>query len=622
MTNLVCKTNTENGHVSISAEPLGKGGEGSVYSVEKHDLDGLPPATELVAKIYHAPNEGNRLRKIVTMVKTPPESDALAWPLAVLLTPSGAFQGYLMPKLAMDKYRMWASFTQGAERKRTSEKFDVRYALVAALNLAIALEAVHDAGHFVGDVNESNIFVGSDASVLLVDTDSAQISTPDGKIFPCLVGKPEYTAAELSRGKLKDHKRTEASDTFAFGVAVYQLLMNGAHPTDGVYKGQGEPPAVVDRIRVGVLPNLRKEREYSSVDRVPTVGMPKKLVPMFESILNPEPKTRMRLAQVIDVIDDVCNNLKQCSKVKQHWYDARDRKCGWCEHVKQGQVDPWTLNLSAKQKREQKKLNSLKFQDSEASAKAPRAPRAPVNSPGGGTSGSHRPQRRPASRAQRKSAAAQQKAFAASQVALGTLPPLSDVYNSPRISMDKVKGKTVLQWADGTVAPRPALSVLADKQPKIAYRCFVNELPASARLHWKVEDAAPTVPALVIGLLISFFIAGFWVPVTGYLLEYVPQSVTSYLPWKLIEAIFPNVVAGTASTATIVHFASALRERYRIKKETGVSANEFTHLSIITTVFRLGITTITYGIPLFIALLLGLFLGIINFIAAMFSSGR
>lgn len=587
--------------MTISKEALGKGGEGSVFTVVNHTMADIPQAGELVAKIYHSPEEGNRLKKIVAMLKSPPDSESLAWPVALLLTESGKFQGYLMKKLPMEKYRMWASFTQGAERKKTSENFDVRYAFAAILNLAIALEAVHDAGHFVGDVNESNIFVGNDAGVLLVDTDSAQISTNSGEVFPCLVGKPEYTAAELV-GSFKDNQRTEATDTFAFAVAAYQLLMNGAHPTDGIYKGTEDPPAVGSRIRAGVLPNLRKEKMYEPVPRVPSVGLPKAIVPVFIAMLSPEPSARPRLHEVMDSVEDVINNLQRCSKVKQHWYDKRDRKCGWCEHVKKGNVDTWTLNLNSKQKRQQKKLQELKFQDTSSSATS-RAPRASIT-PQGAQQNS--PRRQTASTATRsRIGGASRRSQAASQHRAPNMAlpqegaAVSDYYQSSRISMPTHKGKTILSYADGSQRPRPPLGSMLEHNPKMAYQCFVNELPGFLRLHWSVGRKAPTMSNVIMGLLAAgallYYLTGYLV---GIILDMIPLEYTSKVP-AIVDAV-PSVLTLISLFAMAIYAGSAFRE-IRSMRKAGVLPKMFATTAPVESFGRIAAKGLVYG-PLFLVI--------------------
>ena len=56
MTQLIGRTTNGTAPVVISETALGKGGEGSVYTVTSHDLTDLPAASTLVAKIYHAPD--------------------------------------------------------------------------------------------------------------------------------------------------------------------------------------------------------------------------------------------------------------------------------------------------------------------------------------------------------------------------------------------------------------------------------------------------------------------------------------------------------------------------------------------------------------------------------------
>src|SRR5699024_5867863 len=77
----------------------------------------------------------------------------------------------------------------------------------------------------VGDVNESNILVASDARVMIIDTDSAQIKDPSGKVYKCLVGKPEYTAPEISHGSLKDHTRTFETDILHIQLQSFKCLL-------------------------------------------------------------------------------------------------------------------------------------------------------------------------------------------------------------------------------------------------------------------------------------------------------------------------------------------------------------------------------------------------------------
>lgn len=330
---LEIQTARDAGFVTIDSNPIGKGGEGSVYRVKNTSISGMG---EMVAKIYHNPNEGEREQKVTAMVKNPPEDPAVAFPMGVLRN-NGKFVGYVMKKLDSKTYRIWYELAHRGSRLNTTDNFTVRYAINGSYNLANAIRSVHRAGHCLGDINESNIFIGTDTSVFIVDTDSAQISA-NGKTFKCLVGKPEYTAPEISHGSFKDNKRTEATDVFAYSVVVYQMLVGGAHPTQGIPE-TGETLDVMKKIRRGIYPNLVKTPGWKPLDRVPTQGIPTKIRKVLLDGLSTNPANRPSMDTIIDVFEDVIDHLVQCKKVSSHWYDSRDKKCLWCKHSTA--VDIW-----------------------------------------------------------------------------------------------------------------------------------------------------------------------------------------------------------------------------------------------------------------------------------------
>src|SRR5947209_7831165 len=81
--------------IEIAANPLGVGGEGSVYDV--------PSRPTLVAKVYNAPQSRERSEKLSTMavMATADLTKIAAWPTATLhKKPGGPVAGILMPKIA------------------------------------------------------------------------------------------------------------------------------------------------------------------------------------------------------------------------------------------------------------------------------------------------------------------------------------------------------------------------------------------------------------------------------------------------------------------------------------------------------------------------------------------
>lgn len=112
-----------------------------------------------------------------------------------------------------------------------------------ARNLSVAVSALHHRGYVIGDVNESNMLVNPSALVFLIDTDSFQIRDRcSGMVYRCGVGKPEFTPPELQGKRFDRCDRTPTHDAFGVAVLIFQLLMEGTHPFDGVYLKPGDPP--------------------------------------------------------------------------------------------------------------------------------------------------------------------------------------------------------------------------------------------------------------------------------------------------------------------------------------------------------------------------------------------
>jgi eukaryotic-like serine/threonine-protein kinase len=96
------------------------------------------------------------------------------------------------------------------------------------IDMAVALEHVHDSGFIHLDYKPENILVTRNADVRLVDFDLAQPKPPAPKKMSRNPGTPSYMAPEQLRREGIDQR----ADIFAFGVAAYELL-TGAKPYPG-----------------------------------------------------------------------------------------------------------------------------------------------------------------------------------------------------------------------------------------------------------------------------------------------------------------------------------------------------------------------------------------------------
>lgn len=592
---LIGRTPTAQGRVTISDSPLGSGGEGSVYEVLNHDFNSkFLSANELVAKIYHDPSEGDRARKIAAMIKSPPDSTSVAWPIAMLFTEDKMFAGYLMIKLSSKNFRQWSELSNAKDRRATSSQFDVRYALTASRNLAAAIDSIHAAGHRVGDVNESNLFVGSDATVLIVDTDSAQITDPTGKIFPCLVGKPEYTAAELSHGSLRTQTRTIESDVFAYAVAVFQMLTGGSHPTDGLFKGDGEPPSTVDKIRLGVLPGLdpKRARGIQPLARIPVLAIPEVLRKQLVTALAPDPEKRSTLYEIVIAIDEVSSNLKQCSHVKQHWFDTREGNCQWCTHADSGKPDPWgpvsrglpksPSNLkqtSLPQVTFEKPQSPILLAKRAAPAVAGQQAATAHAVASGSTalsaaqmhnnnfSQSHpnsqnntAPQQynNPANINQNSVNQGAQQGYQQQNY-----PPQGNQQQASPKLPTKHKGKTILDYADGSRRVRPPISQLLKQNPKVAWSCIKEETPSFAKIWWDISRPVARVAGLVIGLILALILSLSWIVLIPLVEPYLPEASW----WSVALKYFSYLSVLTSIVASVMLLSSAVKDILKTKKK-------------------------------------------------------
>ena len=136
---------------------LGAGGEARIFAVLE--------APELVAKIYHRPDEA-QARKLRAMLAAPPEdpaaasgSPSIAWPVD-MLEDDARVVGFLMPRLT-ERAPIF-DFYNPSTRRQKFPLLHTGYLHRAARNLAAAVRALHAKGYVIGDVNESNILVDAD----------------------------------------------------------------------------------------------------------------------------------------------------------------------------------------------------------------------------------------------------------------------------------------------------------------------------------------------------------------------------------------------------------------------------------------------------------------------------
>jgi DNA-binding helix-hairpin-helix protein with protein kinase domain len=327
---------TGHGRVVDLGLALAKGGEGAVYEISG--------AQSLVAKIYHHPTDTQKQRKLAFMcgASTKQLKQLTAWPQHTLHRHAGGpMVGFVMPRLSScDPVH---SIYSPAERKQKFPRRGWDFLLYVARNTAAAFDAVHQAGHVIGDVNQNNVMVMGDSRVVLIDTDSFQVTSPQ-EVHICGVGVPHFTPPELQgAGDFKSIHRTAQHDLFGLALLIFHLLCGGRHPFSGKPCVAGAGNSLEEDIR-----HLRYA--YSGEGAVrgmlpPPLSIPIKTLPlqiqgMFRYAFT-EPGTkgqRPSASQWVTALDSLRGSLRRCTQSGVHIHSGHLELCPWCELEENGLV--------------------------------------------------------------------------------------------------------------------------------------------------------------------------------------------------------------------------------------------------------------------------------------------
>ncbi len=320
----------QHGQPIMMGKELGKGGEARVMLVEGHP--------DLVAKLYHLPTL-EREAKVAAMVANPPVQPpthtAIAWPTEMLYTKK-IFSGFLMPKVTGSDPIF--NFYHPVKRKQLHPDFSWLALHRTARNLAIAVHAIHAKNYVIGDVNESNFLVNSQALVTLVDTDSFQVTDLNGQVHRCNVGKPEYTPPELQGISFKTIDQQIEHDLFRLGVLIFQLLMEGYHPFTGVLPSQLSVGRVdLYCIKAGLFPYSPN----ASVTPPPNAPPFNILFPELQTAFRDcfvaghhTPAKRPTAKEWAQILHEAEKDLVTCSRQADHFYNSHVKDCPWCALAK------------------------------------------------------------------------------------------------------------------------------------------------------------------------------------------------------------------------------------------------------------------------------------------------
>lgn len=313
--------------INVGAK-LGAGGEGAVYALS---------ATE-VAKIYAEEPAPQRVRKLEALVRTgSPEVRAIAaWPQELVRERSGRVTGFTMARI--DRRATIATAMNPGSRKAAFPDATWGWLVHVGRNLAVAMESLHAAGIVVGDVNDSNVLVGNDAVVRLIDVDSFQVRD-GGRIYTCDVGMPIYQPPELYGHGYAGLERTPNHDQFGLAVLIFQLIFMGRHPWAGIWKGveyEFDTGEVIAKLPFAFGRDAAAAGHRPPANTVRLDWLPSATADLFERAFAKRAASRPTGAEWGAALAAFESELATCRVSAMHRYAASRGACPWCDLERRG----------------------------------------------------------------------------------------------------------------------------------------------------------------------------------------------------------------------------------------------------------------------------------------------
>ena len=322
----------------LEKNPLAEGGEGKVYTVKDN--------SNVVAKVYKSTLNSDYIdeqeRKLIAMVDNPPNKailNQISWPIDVLYDSKNHFVGVILPKLDIGE-ELNVAYEYGSTAKYSNMPWT--HKIIIARNICIVLDAVHSAGHVVGDFNPRNICVDPNTGrVVFIDTDSYHIND-NGTVYRCKFGMPEYLPVEIQRKMKKDGlwaaPFSRESDNFALAIHIFQLLMNGVHPfACRILPNEASRlcPQPVDNILNGIFPFVNPDLGTTIPMYAPPIDvLPQYIQDLFNRAFGDghvDPQSRPNAEEWYNALTRLEGEVSICKKHKHHEYHNSQSKCPWCE---------------------------------------------------------------------------------------------------------------------------------------------------------------------------------------------------------------------------------------------------------------------------------------------------
>jgi serine/threonine-protein kinase len=237
---------------------IGKGGMGMVYKALDRELDETVALKVLRPEIAGSPDIIRRFRSEIKLARRVSHKNVCR-----------------IHEYGRDGHRAYIvmEHLEGVDMKRTLKERGALPAVEAydvAIQIAQALQAIHDVGIAHRDLKSANVIRDAQGVVKLMDFgiaksfESGTVGTATGLI----VGTPEYMSPEQARAERVDAR----SDIYALGIVTYELFtgnvpFRGDTPLATLMKHIQDPPPLGPPLPPRAVPVLAKALAKAREDR-------------------------------------------------------------------------------------------------------------------------------------------------------------------------------------------------------------------------------------------------------------------------------------------------------------------------------------------------------------------
>lgn len=240
-----------------------------------------------------------------------------------LVYQNGSFEGFIMYEAP--HHRTFFDYCK-SDYDYNLKIFNVRASIDLAIGLCDRVNEIHSAGYVIGDFNSSNILVGDNNQVYIIDVDSFCFKNyMKGK------ARPEFQAIETMFKVSSDNTLAEFSrntDYYALAAHLYQLIVCNAYMNkSGEYEG----------LEAYACPLSDKKYEMPKFS-ILKEEIPKSLRKLFVKSFSLDKKRPTPIQYKKALIKLRNKGFREC-KEHPHIYFKKLKKCPYCALAKRNKFE-------------------------------------------------------------------------------------------------------------------------------------------------------------------------------------------------------------------------------------------------------------------------------------------